>query len=370
MVSWIILAGLLTACTGGSRSRSGEAETDTVTLRHATLFRIAHQSDYTKVTVCDPWREGTDYARYYLVKDTAVAVPADGVKIRIPLSNLMINSATHIGFLELLGELPRVVGVSDADRIYNATLRAAIDAGRVQRLGDSFNLDIEKLLLLHPDAVMTTAYNADDENSRRMRRTGIPLIYNVEWQEQSVLGRAEWIKFIAAFFDRSELADSLFEEIEQRYDSVRVSVSREGAAPSVMSGQDFRGSWSMPGGQSFGGELLRDAGATYYYSENPSRGSVQVSMEEALLHFGNADVWIGAQAETLAELGQADAKYKLFKAYRTGRVYNYNARMVAGGNDYWESGVARPDLLLSDLMKVLYPDALPDYELTYMHRLE
>ncbi|KAA6336737.1 iron complex transport system substrate-binding protein, partial [termite gut metagenome] len=35
----------------------------------------------------------------------------------------------------------------------------------------------------------------------------------------------------------------------------------------------------------------------------------------------------------------------------------------------WESGVARPDLLLSDMIKICHPDLLPDYELTYMERL-
>ncbi|KAA6315979.1 iron complex transport system substrate-binding protein, partial [termite gut metagenome] len=88
------------------------------------------------------------------------------------------------------------------------------------------------------------------------------------------------------------------------------------------------------------------------------------------LHFSEADIWVNVQASTLEELEKTDKKYRLFKAYRNGNVYNTLKRAIAGGgNDYWESGVARPDLLLSDMIKICHPGLLPDYELTYMKRL-
>ena len=43
---------------------------------------------------------------------------------------------------------------------------------------------------------------------------------------------------------------------------------------------------------------------------------------------------------------------------------------ATGGSDYWESAVARPDLLLSDMIKVFHPELLPDYELFYMQKLK
>ena len=41
-----------------------------------------------------------------------------------------------------------------------------------------------------------------------------------------------------------------------------------------------------------------------------------------------------------------------------------------GGNDYWEGAVARPDLLLNDMIKICHPELLPDYELIYMNQLQ
>jgi len=361
---------LFVAC--GSKPSRSSNETDgvPVALSYAQQFSIVHADDYTTVTVFNPWKGGEVYATYYLVKDETVETPADGDKVLIPVQRLMVNSATHLGFLDLLGELPVVTGVCSADFIYNPVIREGVKDGIIQDLGDAFNLDIEKLLLLRPQAVMTTAYNADDANSKKMKQTGLTLIYNIEWQEQTLLGRAEWIKFMGAFFDKGALADSIFGAVHQQYNDVKAKASAVDYKPTILSGQDYRGSWSMPGGQSFNARLFNDAGGDYYYKENTETGSVSVTIEEALLHFNKADVWVGTQASTLEELGKAEPRYKLFKAYKDGNVYNTRKRVNAtGGNDYWESAVARPDLLLSDMIKILHPEILPDYELTYLEKL-
>ena len=98
---------------------------------------------------------------------------------------------------------------------------------------------------------MTSAYNAEDENSRRMKQTGLPILYNIEWQEKSILGRAEWIKFIGAFFDKEKLADSIFSQIAEQYNEIKKKAEKLSYAPSILSGQDYRGTWSMPSGRSY-----------------------------------------------------------------------------------------------------------------------
>ena len=361
---------LLYSCVGKTSRSSSLIEGVRVELSHARQFAISHHENYTTVTVFSPWKAGEVYATYYLVKDEAVVTPDDGSKVRVPIQSLMANSATHLGFLELLSEIPAVTGVCSADYIYNPQIRESVNAGRVQDLGDAFNLNIEKLLLLRPQAVMTTAYNADDANTKKMKQTGLTIIYNIEWQEKTLLGRAEWIKFVGAFFDKEEWADSIFTLVEERYNTVKSKAAAVNHRPTILSGQDYRGSWSMPGGQSFNAQLFNDAGGDYYYKNDSTTGSISTTIEEALFHFSKSEVWVGTQAATLDELGKTDSKYKLFEAYKTGRVYNTNKRVNAtGGNDYWESAVARPDLLLSDMIEILHPGLLPGYELTYLEKL-
>lgn len=371
-ILYFCLLLVLTAC-GSKQVKKDAAPTgDTpAILSQAKGFGIARTDHYTTITVYNPWKEGEVYDKYYLVRDEKTEVPADGHKIKVPLKSLMTNSATHLGFLELLGELDKVTGVCSSNYIYNPTILEGVKEGRIKDLGDAFNLDIENLLMLHPQAVMTTAYNADDENSRRMRQTGLNLIYNIEWQEPTLLGRAEWIKFIGAFFDKEAMADSIYNAVEQRYKDVKMKAMQLSSSPSIFSGQDFRGTWSLPGGKSYTAQLFRDAGATYLYGQDSTNTSIGSNIEEVLMNFNQTDIWIGVQAASLKELGQTDSKYKLFKAYKDGNVYNINKRTnAAGGNDYWESAIARPDLLLSDMIKICHPDLFPDYELTYYEQLK
>lgn len=370
-----VCVGLLMLAVGCRSDRSSgdpvSLQGTKVALAHAKGFDITHYGRFTEVTVFNPWKKGEVLDRYYLVKNDTVSVPDNGRKIQIPVSSLMANSSTYFGFLEMLGELDKVTGVGKGQYIYNPTILKGIEEGKIKELGESFNLDIERLMMLRPQVVMTTAYNAEDENTKRMRQSGLNIVFNVEWMEPSVLGRAEWIKFMAAFFDKEALADSLFRGIDENYQSLKRSMEPCKELPQIFSGQDYRGTWSMAGGKSYTAELFRDARASYYYASDTTATSISGTIEEAMMRFGKADLWIGVQASSRDELLQMNPKYAVFKAFKEGNVWNINKRSnAAGGNDYWESGVARPDLLLKDMIKICHPDSLPEYGLTYYERLK
>ena len=93
-------------------------------------------------------------------------------------------------------------------------------------------------------------------------------------------------------------------------------------------------------------------------------------MEEAYLLASDADVWLNVgMANTLDELKAACPKFADIRCVRNGFVYNNNARInAAGGNDYWESGVIHPDLILQDLIRIFHPE-LTDAEPTYYRKL-
>ncbi|MCD8031391.1 MAG: ABC transporter substrate-binding protein [Bacteroides sp.] len=284
---------------------------------------------------------------------------------------MIANSSTYLGFLDLLKETEKITGICNSDYIYNRNVLTNIDKGFTKDVGDSYNLDIEQIILLNPDIVMTSAYEGIDENSRRMKQIGIPVVYNIEWQEADLLGRAEWIKFIGAFFDKSALSDSIFSDIEKRYMEVKNNMIDVETCPTILSGQDYRGTWSMPAGRSYSAQLFREAKGCYYYdNDSTHEGSIPNTIEEALIHFSDADIWIGVQAHSLKELASLNSKYTLFKAFQNKNVFSYNNRVTSkGGNDYWETGIARPDLLLCDMIKILHPEALPAYELTFTKQL-
>lgn len=340
-------------------------------LEYATRFNINRKDTYTELIVYNPWQGGEILKRYYLVKDAMTLVPEDGIKVKIPVSEIVVNSATYLGFINELKELSRIVGVCNSNYIYSPYILDRIEKGEVLDLGDSFNLDIEKLLLLQPDLIMTPAYSSD-EQSKKLQDLGIPVVYNLEWQESSLLGRAEWIKFIGAFFDKDSLATAIFNSVVTAYSESKKILEGVKESPKVMIGQDYRGTWTMPTGKSFNGQLLKDAKANYFYvNDTLHTGSISTTIEEALINFHDAQYWFYAQANSKRELIDTDKKYKLFYAYQSDNIYNTNQRANSlGGNDYWEEGVIRPDFILKDIIKVLHPEKLPDYQLRYFKKLE
>ena len=66
-----------------------------------------------------------------------------------------------------------------------------------------------------------------------------------------------------------------------------------------------------------------------------------------------------------------DEKHTWFKAFQQGEVYNFAKRTTpTGGNDFWETGVVRPDYILQDLIKILYPELVKDKEFMFSEHLQ
>jgi len=366
---------LLTGCINhgpGSKSKSNMVPDSSMNLKYATGFDVDYFKGYTRVTMADPWKPGAVYARYYLVRDTVVKTPDDGIRIRIPIQTLVAASCTHYAFLEMLGETKAIKGVCNAKLAYDPFIRKSFEDGAIVDLGDPFQMDVERCLLLQPQAVMVTGIKQQDQHVIRLSEAGVPVIYNNEWMEPNLLARAEWIRFMACFFNKESLADSLFNQMEEKYLQLKkLALTARTPKPKVLSGDNFRGTWYIPGGRSFTAQLFKDAGAEYIYENDTTTGSIPYSFEQVLRDLNDADVWVGAtNGRTLDELQNTDERYRLFKSFRQGNVYSYSNRVTPeGGNDYWESAVAYPDRLLADFVKLFHPELLPDQSWFYLKKM-
>ena len=370
----LIIIGIFVLVSCNNKSSNNKTVKQPLTqklLNYATGFAVNNFEDYKEVIVFSPWKKGEIYARYYLVKDIKTKTPFDGEKIKIPLKTLASTSVTHLEFLSLLDEIQTITGVCSPALIYNPELQKNIQAGKITDLGDAFSLNVEKTLVLKPEALMTSGFNQADAGAQRIGQAGIPVIFNNEWMETSLLGRAEWIKFVAVFYNKEQLADSIFTDIEKRYNELKYRALNVSKKPKIMAGNNFRGTWYMPAGQSFMGQLFRDAGGDYFYANDTTTGSLPLNVETVLKNFAETDVWLNVNFSTIDELIKTDSKHEFFHPVITRQVYNFNKRLLpSSANDFWESAVARPDLLLGDVIAILHPELLPDYEFVYAEKLK
>ncbi len=345
--------------------------TDTLQLKYAKGFAIRYFKNYKEVVVYSPWQKGNVFARYYLINKTGIKTPGDGIRVTVPLHSLAATSVTHFEFLNLINALKTVNGVCSPKIIYNKEINAGINSGKIADLGDAFNINVEKTLQLNPNAVMMSGYNQNDPYAQRIIKAGIPVIFNNEWMENSLLARAEWIKFVAAFYEKETVADSIFDKVDQRYNEIKAKAQNVRTKPVIMTGSNFRGTWYMPSGQNFMARLIADAGGSYFYATDSGSGSLALNVETVLKNFSQSDIWINCNYNSLKDLIKADSKNKLFRPVVLKEVYNFNKRLLPGSaNDFWESAIARPDLILSDAIAIIHPEILPGYELVYADKLQ
>lgn len=352
------------------------ADREQVQLQYATNLAIEYRDDAKLITIRKPWR-GADFSlRYRLVPcgPVSIANPTEGeVVLPVPARRFVTTSSTQLPHAVSLGLSDRLIGHDRFDYVTAAEIRQRIDQDLMAEVGDGVRLNSEVLLNLQPDLVFVFSIgNPELDILQDLRNARIPFAVDAAWVESTPLARAEWIKFTAVFFNKETKANAVFERIAVRYEElVRLAASVE-HRPTVLAGAPFRGTWYVPGGRSFQARFVLDAGGDYLWADDTSSGSVPLDFEAVYGRALYADVWIDpSDWRSLDDGLRVDRRMGDFTAFRQDRVYNNDRRMNDyGGNDYWETGSLRPDLVLADLIKILHPDLLPEHELVFRRRLE
>jgi iron complex transport system substrate-binding protein len=293
--------------------------------------------------------------------------------VETPVRSLVALSTTYLAHLESLGLLHTLVGLANFDHVCSPAVRRAIDQDRLAEVGENQAVNVELLIDLDPDLVLGYGIGAaEDDNHPALFEAGLDVVLTTEFLESTPLARAEWIKFIALFFDREAEAETLFRAMEQRYLELRGMTADAGSRPTVLLNADFQGVWYQPGGRSYMAALLRDAGARYIWDDDDSAATRALDTESVFERGSGAEFWLNpGQARTLDELLSVDRRYSRFEAVRHCRVYNCTGRLgPGGGNDIWETGVANPHLVLADLVRIFHPELLPGHQLVWYRRLE
>ncbi len=343
-------------------------------IRYAKGFSITNYKGYKKVIVSSPWPNSNKTFTYFLVqKDGKLPNLDTNAKIiEIPIKTLVAVSTTNIPALEYLEVDHSLIGFPNTKYICSEKTRARVDNGAIKDLGNDLEINIESLLELNPELVIGFSVNGVNIKLDQIEKLGIPVVIDGAWTEQHPLGRAEWIKFIAAFYNKEKEADSIFKTIETDYLKAKEAAKITTRKPKVMSGSTFKDVWHVPGGKSFIAKYLEDANTDYLWKDNNSTGSLQLNFENVLEKAQNAEFWIGAGSfDTKKEIQDNHKGYALFNAYKNNTVYTYTKRKgTKGGLLYYELGSLRPDLILKDMIKIAHPDLLNDYETFFFKRLE
>lgn len=323
------------------------------------------------ITVSNPW-QGVDSVttQLFISRDGEKAPDGyDGQIMEGDARRIVTMSSTNIAMLEAIGQVASVVGVSGLEFISNKNIQSHRD--KIGDVGYDGNVNFEMILALDPDIVLLYGVNGASSMEDKLQELGIPYMYIGDYLEESPLGKAEWMVVLAEITGDRSKGEKAFSELPVKYNSLVNMVSEaHRESPKVMLNTPYGDSWFMPADGSYAVRLITDAGGEYIYKENSGNSSVPIDIEKAYMLTSEADFWLHTgTANSIKELKTLCPKFSDVKCLSAGNIYNNTLRATShGGNDYYESAVVHPDLVLRDLIKIFHPDLVDD-EFVYYKQL-
>ncbi len=364
---------ILFGCKKNETSEVAKIETAKNSIEYASGLSIVKYDAYSVVTVSNPWPNANKNFKYIL-KEKEAKVP-DSLQsyttIQVPLESVVVTSTTNIPFLEMLEVENKLVGFPHTDYISSEKTRALIDKGSVKNVGQNEKLNIEQLIELSPDLIVTFGVDNNNPMLDNLKKSGLNVLIQGDWMEQSPLGKAEWIKLYGALFGKEEKAKELFDKIVQSYDQAKKLAAEKTGNSTVLYGSMYEDVWYVAKGNSWVAEFMKDAHANYLWADLKGTGSEGLSFEKVLDKAKTANVWIASGSfKTLEELQKANPHYSEFDAFTNKNVYSFEGKLGAtGGTVYYELAPSRPDLVLKDYIKIFHPDLMTNYEFTFASKL-
>ncbi|ADE00489.1 ABC transporter substrate-binding protein [Cutibacterium acnes] len=326
---------------------------DKATFGDARDITVSYHKSYKIVTLKHPSNTATKPVQYVLVQCGAPDPHLDGElakaqRITIPTTKVALGSTTLPMKFQMLGKLDSVAGMVNVDRVGNPDTRQALKDHKVASFAAGDNAtEIDKI-----------------------KEIGIPVVAEPNFLESTPLGRAEWIKYDSLFVNAEKTANQKYDEIAEKYHATAKRTAKVKTRPTVLHGSQYKGVWYIKPNENYAIQFLRDAGGEYVFKDLHGVASRKLDTEAVIKQAHDADFWIdGPEKSSIPQILKADPRLKSLKALDNGNVWDATLRAdPKHGNDYWQTGVVRPDLVLADLTAILHPELDRDHQFHFYRK--
>ncbi len=374
IITFFLIFILFTSCKKRNQQNDKVVTIENNQIQYASGLSIAKYGGFSIITVSNPWPD-TNQKFTYIFKKKHAHLP-DSLKskpsIVVPLQNIVVTSTTTIPFLEILEVEKKLIGFPQTDYISSPKTRKRIAAGFVKNVGQNESLNIEQLIDLNPNLIVTFGINNQNLALNQLEKSGLKVMIQADWMEQSPLGKAEWIKLYGILFGKEKQANAYFNNLVKRYQVAKKLAESAQTRPTVLYGSLYQDRWFLANGNSWAAQFMKDARANYLWANEKGTGATGLSFEKVVEKAKNAQFWIttGTYSSTVTLL-QSNPNYSIFDAVKTKSVYSFESKIgPTGGVIFYELSPSNPDLVLKDYIKIFHPDLLPGYKFTFAKKLD
>jgi len=374
LVRIFLVSIIFIGCKENSSSKKREHTLkESLKINYAKGFDIQYFNNSKKLIIKSPYLNAKEQFEYILTTNgKSSSMYPKGTLIHTPINRVVVTSTTHIPMLELLGVENTLVGFPHTKYVSSPKTRKLIDANKVKEIGVKASLNTEILLDLKPEVVIGFSMSKTNKSLNLIEKSGIPVVLNGDWLEETPLGRAEWIKFFGVLYNKEKEADSIFKVIEKNYNDAKLIASKATTKPTILSGAIMsKDIWNLPAGESFVAQFLKDANTNYLWKDSKGKGSLSISFESVLDKGKKADIWIAPGFfRNKEQMLSRNKNYQTFTAFKNDKLFTFATKVgETGGTIYFELGPTRPDLVLKDIIKITHPELLKDYTPTFFEKM-
>ncbi len=347
---------------------------DKVEVNHAALFQVEYYNNYKVVRTQADAEYFTPISanEVYVLVQCGTTAPestgdlSDATVIEVPVQRVSTGNNEEVAALIELGLADRIVSLgtpTNSADAWHPLIKEMIDSG-IPVTGTSFSINLETVVVQEPDLlILLTWIGNQQENLEIARELGIPTVGHHVWLEPTPLGRAEWLKFFALFFNQEAEANAVYGDIEQRYTEIRNLTTEQDEKPSAFFAQV--GETNSVSQNDFQAQLIVDAGGINVLADAEAPAyPTPLSLETLTTLAGDASYWFTSSDTQLEAVSS-----NVFAAINLGQVYATTNALPLSGHSYFGDAIFRADLLLQDFAAVLHPELFPDYELIWLKPL-
>jgi len=368
-----VITVIITACSSSNQKKDNADKFQIVPTHYATRFAIKKTMNYTVLELLGNKNNSEVTATFVLYKNQKPTYSENAYYIKTPVKRVACMSSIYSAMLSKLKCEQAIVAIDNVDFYTNSFIKNKVKEKKIIELSKGAQVDVEKTIALKPDLFLTFGMgNPKEDVDQKLVSAGIPIAISIDHLEETPLARAEWIKFFSYFFNKENLADSLFTETEKKYAYLKSLTENLKTKPTVLTEIKYGDAWYVPSGKSYMAHLINDAGGYYFWKDDHKTGSTPLSFETVYAKAKDCDIWINLyNINTKKELLSYDERYSFFKAYKNNGLYNNNKNQNANGySNYWETGITNPEEVLADLIYIFNPSVLPQHEFVFYKKIE
>lgn len=273
------------------------------------------------------------------------------IVINTPIKDVLLGSTTEACLLRPINELGSIKAVTTKEENWQIPeVKQGLKDGKITYVGSSKNPDYEKIASIKPQmAFVYTGPSGEQSMIEKFKELNINYAVNNEYLEENPFGRMEWMKFMAAFYNKEEEAEKYFNESVKKVEEASEKLPKDNK-PTVAWGLISKGQVFAPKADSYVAKMIELAGGDYVFKE-PGTGNAKIGLEDFYAQAKDASLFMYASsttyAPTLKSVLEKGPALENLKAVKDKNTWCF-------APDYYQS-IDKTDDLIIQLMEIIHP---------------